>query len=229
MSGPVPEWARHEVKFAAPETVYADLRGWVHVHSAGFHSPYPPRQVNNVYFDNPELFAYEENLVGASWRSKLRMRWYGDTFRPESTTIEVKRRRNLVGWKLSFPGGAVDLESETWLEIRRKLRAKLPAAARIWLDANPQPVLSNRYAREYFESRDGRVRVTLDREQCVLDQRFKARPNLTAKANLPATMIVEFKFAQKDRALASQAIQGLPIRVSKNSKYVIGVQSLVGP
>ena len=228
MSGAVPDWARHEVKFVGAETRYAYVNSWVHLHPAGFTSTYPLRRVNNVYFDNADLFSYEENLVGASQRSKLRLRWYGETFRPESSVLEVKRRRNLVGWKLNFPGGPVDFEGDTWRTIRRKLRAQLSEPARIWLDANPLPVLINYYDREYFESRDGRVRLTLDRHQSVLDQRFKGQPNLTAKANLPATMIVELKFYQQDWALGSKAIQGMPIRVSKNSKYVVGVQSLVG-
>jgi hypothetical protein len=39
-------------------------------------------------------------------------------------------------------------------------------------------------------------------------------------------VVVEFKFAPQDRALGSRTIQGVPIRLSRNSKYVIGVQSL---
>jgi hypothetical protein len=43
--------------------------------------------------------------------------------------------------------------------------------------------------------------------------------------NLPATVVVEFKFARKDFFLGSRTIQGLPVRASRKSKYVIGVQS----
>ena len=223
----VPRHARHEVKFVSLPVRYRDIAQWIRVHHAGFYSPYPRRRVNNVYFDDYRLVAYHENLVGDSARSKVRVRWYGETFQLESGVLEVKRKRNLHGWKLSYPTGALDFEADSWRTIRRKLRESLCGEARLWLDANPQAVLINRYEREYFVSRDGKVRVTLDADQRVFDQRFGQRPNLTRPANLPATVVVEFKFARKDFSLGSRAVQGLPVRASRNSKYVIGVQSLL--
>lgn len=227
MTASVPERARHEVKFTSVPVSYGELLQWVRMHPAGFHSPYPPRRVNNVYFDDFPLVAYHENLVGESARSKVRLRWYGHTVHPGKAVLEVKRKRNLLGWKLSFPTGPIDLESDPWRAIRHKLRGSLDPQARLWLDANPQVVLVNRYDREYFVSRDGRVRVTLDAHQRVFDQRFGERPNLTRPANLPDTVVVEFKFAREHRRDGSRAIQGLPVRASRNSKYVIGVQSLL--
>jgi len=223
----VPQRARHEVKFVALPMRYRDIAQWVRVHPEGFYSPYPPRRVNNVYFDDYRLVAYHENLVGDSVRSKVRVRWSGETFHPESGVLEVKRKRNLMGWKLSYPTGALDFEADSWRSLRRKLRESLCGEARLWLDANPQAVLINRYEREYFVSRDDKVRVTLDAHQRVFDQRFGGRPNLARPANLPATVVVEFKFARGDFWLGSRAIQGLPVRASRNSKYVIGVQSLL--
>ena len=71
---------RHEVKFAAYATaIRGMLRHWLHMHPAGFFSPYPERQVNNVYFDTWDYRAYAENLAGVSERSKVRYRWYGDS------------------------------------------------------------------------------------------------------------------------------------------------------
>jgi hypothetical protein len=223
----VPPRARHEVKFVSLPVRYRDIAHWIRVHSAAFYSPYPPRRVNNVYFDDHRLVAYHENLVGDSVRSKVRVRWYGETVHPESGVLEVKRKRNLMGWKLSYPTGALDFEADTWRSIRRKLRESLCGEARLWLDANPQAVLINRYEREYFVSRDEKIRVTLDAHQRVFDQRFGKRPNLARPANLPATVVIEFKFARGDFSLGSRAIQGLPVRASRNSTYVIGVQSLL--
>jgi hypothetical protein len=226
MSAAVPDNARYELKFVASPLLYHRVEHWVRMHRAGFFSPYPPRQVNNVYFDNFDYFAYEENLVGASARTKVRLRWYGDSWAPERCTLELKRRRNLLGWKLSQKTGGFDFAKETWREIRRKLRAELPGHMRTWLDANPCPVLINRYHRQYFETRDRKVRVTLDRNQAVYAQAAAGMPNCSRRTNLPATLVVECKFAVSDRALGTAAIQGIPLRVSRNSKYVIGVQSL---
>jgi hypothetical protein len=182
--------------------------------------------VNNIYFDTFDQFAYAENLSGASARSKVRFRWYGEGEDPEKGTLEVKRRRSSVGWKLSYRTGPVPLVDVPWLRFRRTLREELSGDARIWLDANPQPILINRYRRRYFLSRDGRVRLTVDWDQRVYDQRLCATPNLTRRANLPDTLVVELKFDREDRKLANRYAQGIPIRLSRNSKYVIGVQAI---
>lgn len=222
----VPEDARYEVKFVAHATRLHELLRWARIHPAGFLEAYPQRQVNNVYFDNNEFHAYRENLLGSNERSKLRLRWYGATNRPESGMLEVKRRRSGLGWKLSFPVAALPLEGVPWSEFRGELRSQLSPLARLWLDANGVEVLINRYQRRYFVSSDGLVRLTFDWDQQVYDQRRSTLPNLERRANLPNSVVVEFKFAKDDRQDASRIIQGLPLRVSRNSKYVIGMQAI---
>jgi hypothetical protein len=226
---PIPDDARYEVKFVADATRYHELEQWILLNPAGLRTSYPPRRVNNVYFDTQDLHAYAENLSGASARSKVRLRWYGETDQPESTTLEVKRRRNHLGWKFRHPGGPLDFSAHAWSELRRALRRRLSPEGRIWLDTHPQPVLINQYHRQYFESPGGRLRATLDWRQTVLDQRLKARPNLRRRANLPDTLVLEVKFHRADHALGSAVTQETPIRVSRNSKYMIGVQSILGP
>lgn len=225
----IPEDARYEVKFVADAVRYHELEQWIRLHPAGFRTSYPPRRVNNVYFDTPALDAYAENLSGASARSKVRLRWYGESFAPTATCLEVKRRRNHLGWKLLFRTGAMDLARESWNSLRRQLREMLPPEGKLWLDTHPQPVLINRYFRQYFEAPEGKLRATLDFRQGVLDQRIRSRPNLRSRANLPDTLVVEIKFHRSDHDLGSRAIAGIPIRVSRNSKYTIGVQSILGP
>jgi hypothetical protein len=229
MNDPIPDDARYEVKFVTDATRYHEIERWILLNPAGFRTSYPPRQVNNVYFDTQDLYAFAENLSGASARSKVRLRWYGETDQPESTVFEVKRRRNHLGWKTHFPGGSVDFRAHGWSKLRRELRRRLPPEGRLWLDAHPQPILINHYHRQYFESPEGRLRATLDWRQTVFDQRLEARPNLRHRANLPDTLVLEIKFRRADRPLGSEVAQGTPIRVSRNSKYMIGVQSIQGP
>jgi hypothetical protein len=222
-----PDNARHEIKFATSVTRMPRIEEWVGSHRAGFFEPYPARQVNNVYFDGFDLSAYRENLSGTSRRSKVRFRWYGELEQAESGTLEVKRRESGLGWKLSFRTEFVPLENRRWTVVRRQLRQALARQGRLWLDANPVPVLINRYRRRYFESADRRVRVTFDWHQRVYDQRLLPVPNFSRRANLPESMVVEFKFHPDDRRQASDWIQGIPLRVSRNSKYVIGVQAIL--
>ena len=228
-AAPSLEQLRYEIKFVAAAHQRDFVLQWVRNHWAGFVEPYPPRQINNVYFDSFAMTAFHENLSGTSRRSKVRWRWYGDTHAPERGTLEVKRRRGGLGWKLSYKTAGLELKAGApggWGALQRKLRNELPAAGRIWLDAHPLPVLINRYERRYFLSGDGAVRLTVDWNQRVHDQKLRGTPNLAYLANLPETLVVELKFAVSEFTNASAIVQGMPLRISRNSKYVIGVQAI---
>lgn len=219
------EDARFEVKFVTSALRYHALLHWIRMHPAALRRPFPPRRVNNIYFDTHDLSSFRH--VGAAERSKLRLRWYGEAPRSERSVLELKRRRNRLGWKVRFEGGPLDLEASSWRELMRDLRRRLPPEGALWLDLHPRPVLVNRYERHYFANPDGRVRVTVDRRQAVYEQRFRSRPNLASRANLPDTLVVEVKFHRRDSQLGARVIQGIPIRVSRNSKYALGVQSML--
>jgi len=225
----VPADARMEIKFAAYDVHLATLLKWVAAHPAKFRQPYPDRKVNNVYFDTYNLDAYAQNLSGASARVKVRYRWYGESCAPSKGTLEVKCRRNYYGWKKLYKcSDFTASKSDDWLQMRKKLLSQLPAEGRIWLDAYATPVLINRYHRQYFVSQDEKIRVTVDTDQAVWDQRRKGIPNYDLKANLARSLVVEVKFSRHDRQLASSTIQSMPLRVSRHSKYINGVRAITG-
>jgi len=223
----VPETTRLEIKFVASENQYHTLLHWLHLHSAGFIVAFPDRRVNNIYFDTHNYAAFAENLSGASQRAKVRYRWYGTSSGPGPGSLEVKCKRNHFGWKLSYeiPKGPYKPQTN-WRAIRREILEHLPADGKMWLDANPFPVLINRYYRKYLMSSDRKVRVTLDTKQTAWDQRFSSYPNFNRRANLPSLLVVEFKFDLKDREAASGIMQGMPLRVSRHSKYINGVRAI---
>ncbi len=218
---------RYEVKFVASPLGLATLERWIRDHPAGFRVAYPARQVNSAYFDDHDLSAYAENLSGVSARTKVRFRWYGEDDGSPSGVLELKCKRNRLGWKRSHPVAALPLAGVSWREILRKLRDQVHPEARLALDAHPVVVLVNRYWRQYWVSQDGRVRITLDARQRVYDQRRSATPNLERPVNLPDTPVLEIKGAFQDRARVELAIQGVPLRVSRHSKYVVGVQRIL--
>lgn len=228
MSSNVPADARQEIKFVATESDTHRLRHWLRLHAADFHIPYPDRWVNNVYFDTHDCSAYSDNISGASYRTKLRYRWYGQSDYPQDGNLEIKFKRNYFGWKRRFlcPKSPW-VDGLYWRDIRRNLGEMLGVEAKIWLEARPNPTILNRYYREYFVTRDTKIRVTIDSRQRVYDQRYKPYPNIIHETNIPKTMVFEIKFNRADRNLASRLIQGLPIRVSRNSKYVSGLKSML--
>ncbi|MEE3331376.1 MAG: VTC domain-containing protein [Myxococcota bacterium] len=229
MTEPTLDRLRYEIKFVAPANERSSILQWVRNHSAGFSRPYPDRQINNVYFDSHELSAFHENVSGVSRRSKVRWRWYGESNSSDRGTLEVKRRRGGLGWKLSYKTRGANIGGRAaggWRSIRQTIRRDLDPGARVWFDANPLTVLINHYERRYFVSGDGAVRLTVDWNQRVYDQKLRSTPNIKRASNLPETIVVELKFPVQEHNHASSMVQGMPLRLSRNSKYVIGVQSI---
>ena len=100
--GAIPLEARLEIKYTAPETEYHRLFHWVKHHKHGFFVHYPDRIVNNIYFDSQDYSSFWETLSGFSSRTKVRYRWYGETFSPEEGILEFKNRKNQYTWKDSY-------------------------------------------------------------------------------------------------------------------------------
>ncbi len=229
MSLSVPEDARFEIKFVSYASNLHSLLSWIHLHPFGFYSSFPVRQVNNVYFDIHNFTSYTENISGASERTKVRFRWYGASIEPSAGNLEIKRKRNYFSWKLYFKVESSPYIPEMgWRSIRENIKNQISDEGRFWMDSNPFPILINRYQRIYFVSKCEKIRITIDTHQAVWDQRFKSKPNFINKANIPDILIVEFKFNRRDREYASKSIQGIPLRVSRHSKYVTGVNAISG-
>ena len=225
----VPEKARLEIKFISDENNLAQVENWLKLNRAGFYRPFPDRWVNNVYFDTHNYFAFKENLSGASSRTKLRYRWYGQSNTIKKGVLELKCKRNYFGWKLRFPVEHMPVDHTcSWKDIRMMMTDQLEENAKNWMAANPHPVIINHYYRRYFVTRDDRVRATIDSQQAIYDQRYKPSPNFRSRSNIPKVLVLEFKFNRQDRIKASQILDGLPIRVSRNSKYIFGVSSIQG-
>ena len=223
----VPEDARHEIKFASYSANLDRVLNWIALHPLAFYSPYPDRWVNNVYFETHSNAAYIQNLSGASSRVKVRYRWYGQRQEPGPGYLEVKCKRNFFGWKLRFqcPDMLAGPEDD-WQAFERALVGGLPHEGRLWLQTYPAPTILNRYLRRYFVSADGSIRVTVDTDQAVWDQRYKSVPNYVRQSPLPDTLVVEVKFAREDRERAADAIQSMPIRVSRHSKFMNGLRAV---
>jgi hypothetical protein len=217
---------RFEVKFVGQGGSIDFLEGWIRTNRAGFIEPHPPRIVNSAYFDTYSLAAFEENLMGVSSRAKVRLRWYGPAAETDRSTLEVKLRRNKLGWKLSYPITGGPHRDQTWRDLRSRVRDQLPPDARVRFDAHPLISLVNRYHRRYLLSGDGRIRVTVDTGLRAFDQRFARRPRFDRSIDLPDMLVLEYKFSPEDRSRAMDSMTGIPLRVSRSSKYAIACSSI---
>jgi len=219
--------ARYEFKIPCDPTLLPEIAAWVRLHPAHWRVSYPPRQVNNVYFDSPDLHDFNANLSGVGRREKLRLRWYGpDVTRIAAAQLERKCKEGLAGWKeMAFFVGTLDLPGAAWPALLATLRAGLAAPARLWLDARAGPVLINSYQRAYYETPDGALRLTLDTQLRAYEQRASLAPNLTRRALQPELMVVELKGPVDDSSTQriAQVLQAFPLRVGRFSKYLHGL------
>jgi hypothetical protein len=215
---------RYEVKMTCEEVYLAQVRSVIMLHPAGFSEAYPPRQVNNIYLDTPGLDCLNDHIDGAAERSKLRFRWYGPDYRAVHGVLELKHKAGRLGWKEYGPISATfDLTTsdwEAWIDTLRD-RARGPAAH--WLAWCDRPTLLNRYIREYYESADGAIRITLDYEQAAFEQLMWSRPNLHLLAPNPSCTVVEIKASAEQYKRVSDVASCLPLQVEHNSKYVGGM------
>ena len=218
---------RAELKFVVRLEQVAHVFGWLRDSALLLRTAYPPRVVRNLYFDTHDYAAMAEKLAGVSERQKVRYRWYGASALPTAGVLEIKRRRNALGDKVSFK---VDVAppTDTWRAFRSAVRTALPTAGRAWFDDHPQPVLINAYHREYFASPDGDVRATLDRDLQVFDQRIGARPQVERASPMPTHAILEIKFLPASRARVVGQVGGLPYVAVACSKYELGVRAIAG-
>jgi len=85
-----------------------------------------------------------------------------------------------------------------------------------------KPVLLNTYQRSYWVTSNQKIRLTIDWDmsfhQLFKDPKFN-------KFNLKdASVIVELKYPEDQETEASRIMQHLPFRLTKQSKYVEGIE-----
>lgn len=216
---------RYERKYLVEGMDTHSVRSLVKLHPALFVEPYPPRHVNNIYLDTPDMDYYYENVGGVMERRKVRIRWYGELFGPiHKPVLEYKIKEGFVGRKESykFPSFSLDERFDRKVFQRLVAESDLPQEVRYYL-RDLDPVLVNRYYRWYYATPDGRYRVTVDTKMCFFhidNVNNSFRHNQENYLN----MVVEFKYDLQHDPQAGRIAQYFPFPISKNSKYVEGIE-----
>ncbi len=95
---------RYERKFLIEDLHWSEIESYIKFHPSNFSEIFYQRFINNLYFDTVDMSSYWDNVDGVKDRQKFRMRWYGDLFGYiEKPTLEVKKKRGIVGTKESYP------------------------------------------------------------------------------------------------------------------------------
>jgi hypothetical protein len=168
---------------------------------------------------------YLDNVSGVGERRKVRVRWYGDLFgHVEKPALEFKMKSGLVGIKHIYPFAPFSLDDHFchryFQQVLRK--ADLSEHVKLYL-RELNVVLCNRYYRWYFATRDGRFRVTVDAEMTFYQVK-KARNRFVHKHVDHNHIVLELKYERPLDVQAGRVSGFFPFSVSKNSKYVTGIE-----
>jgi len=224
---------RSEIKFVCYQQNYCLLKNWIKLHEFNFFKEYEDRNVNNIYFDSLNYKAFNDNLIGIPSRLKVRYRWYGNLFsenKKNEGSLEFKFKKNIYGYKKVFKINDLTLNlNSNWSDIKNKILKKLTPEYKILFNRNSEKILINQYKREYFISKNKKLRITLDKNIKIFDQRFTfEKPNFKFKNYTQDYLVIEFKFNKEDKILLNNLDINIPIKASRNSKYINGVRSVVG-
>jgi len=223
---------RYELKYAFPEENLAAVLQAVRDHPAAFGEIFHKRQINNIYFDTSDLRNYWANINGVGNREKYRIRWYGETFGSiTSPTLEIKRKFGLVGDKKTKKVPAFELVHDfSWFKYAQVIEADYagtdnPESAIFINDLLVQyPTIINHYQRQYFMTRDKKFRLTIDTD--INYQKITSN-YVSVDCLRERRIIVEIKFDQSHAPDAGVVTNGFAWRLSRNSKYVNGVNLLL--
>jgi hypothetical protein len=217
---------RYERKFLVETLMPFQVCFLIKHHPRLFHEPYPPRFVNNLYLDTPDMDNYYENVSGATQRRKVRVRWYGDPFGEiTQPMLEVKIKDGVVGTKHTYPLSTFPMDVRFCDRVfqRALTKSDLPPEARLAL-RGMQVVLFNRYYRHYYASRNGDFRITLDTDMEFYKINGLFRNQFVHHQRNAYDVVVELKYEIAQEPEANRVASFFPFRMTRNSKYVHGIE-----
>ncbi len=216
---------RYERKFTADNIDAFNAEQILKLHPAFFSEIFHERYINNVYFDTPRFDFYYDNVEGKNERIKFRVRWYGDLFgKIEKPILELKIKKSNVGIKKSYFLKPFEFNEDFNFAILNKIiqNSDIPEEIKLKMQ-NLQPTLVNRYSRKYFADITNDFRITIDKEISFFDIKNNNFSYLSEVKDL-SNLVIELKYDKNLNEKASEIANYLPFRLTKNSKYVTGIE-----
>jgi SPX domain protein involved in polyphosphate accumulation len=214
---------RREIKFVLNQNSLAHAVQWVNGYAFA-RKKYQDRVVNSLYFDDLDYTSVKDNLSGNSNRSKYRLRWYGSEFNSPAI-FEIKNRVGRVGSKESYKIESLRSFSELNSKEVKFIVMEELASKGVFFRNELYPTLLVSYNREYFETLNSTVRITIDKEINFFDLNF----NNTLSSINPIrhnSSIMEIKFNLELMDTVSSLIKPLRVSPSRHSKYLVGLSRL---
>ncbi len=217
---------RYERKFLIESLTRSEVEMIVKLNPAKFREIYHPRYVNNIYFDTDRFRSYQENIEGNFSKKKIRIRWYGELMgQVDNPQLEKKMKEGELGTKDSYKLRSFSLARGRTMADLLSLVESSPLGSEVRRDGL-RPTLINRYKRKYFQSIDKKYRVTIDSELSYYSTLSKQITFLQRQVD-DKTIILELKYSSTLGDQVNRITNRFPFRMTKSSKYVLGVEKIV--
>jgi hypothetical protein len=190
-----------------------------------FSKTYSQRRINSLYFDSIDLNSLEESIEGFTFRTKLRLRWYGIQKSQNAATLEIKRKNGIFSWKNLYSNQfTVNPMAKRWDSFIWANSICCPHALRRTQSLRKVSIIS--YDRKYYQSFNRKVRITIDDNLISFDQRRRIHPNLMFGRQHLNQIVVEVKVDASDAEILPVVFNQLPFSPKRFSKYC---ESLIHP
>ena len=209
---------RYERKFVINNLDLAQILVAIYRSKFYFKDIFNSRIVNSIYFDDVNLSSINENLDGISGKTKIRIRWYGDSKIIKNPILEIKKKREFYVNKETIP---LNIDNLTFLNDKNlyfleNYMNNLDFLKKINVKKKLILVSSTHYKRKYFLSANNLIRATLDGNQTSYSF-LSNKHNKIKKKSLDN--ILELKYSENIDEFVKSNIKNFSLRLSKNSKY----------
>ena len=216
---------RYERKFIVPRQVSNQVISIVR-NKMYFADLYEIRRVNSIYFDTDDLKFAKQNIDGITKRKKIRLRYYGDIDRFKNL-FEEKIKVGDIGTKKIYKLNKTNDSIIHSLDFNKR-RSNLPINIQNLL-IQLKPIIFISYLRTYLTSTDKEFRATFDSDiECIpLNFNNISFSLMNKKLFKYPFNVLEIKYGTEDDNKLSSLMRSFPLRISKSSKYITGL-NLIG-
>jgi len=216
---------RYERKFFIENRSPASVEMIVRNNPLIFSEIYHPRYINNIYCDTPDLTNYYDNVNGNLNRHKVRIRWYDNLIAKKiNSNLEIKIKNGDLGKKLTHEIKNFSLDNGYKESDIQKFILKTKIGDQYNINSTA-PTLINRYKRKYFQSFNKKFRITIDNDLSFYSIN-KNHLSMTKKYHDKINVILELKYLADQDDYVREVTNALPFRITKSSKYVIGIDKV---
>lgn len=192
-----------------------------------FHTAFPNRNINSIYFDDIQNTSFYENIDGLFHKIKLRVRWYNQD--PSKCYLEIKTKEGDRGNKLIHPFQTSYTAQRTVMEELSKNRELLSLFPQLkdctdstflrLITEKNKAVSFNSYNRAYLKSNICNARLTIDTKLFFLN----LRKNFKEEIINEIFELYEIKYEsenEKEVRLTELFLAEMPARLTKVSKFI---------